>query len=65
MDALSSSERQALMVMTERVNVFVLAKLFGVDFRTLSKAAFGQEVHAYTALCIRNKLKELSHADQQ
>lgn len=61
-EKLAKEERDTLLSWLDSCNFVLVAKMIGVDWRTLLKAAHGEKVHRATAMCIRTKLQERNNA---
>ena len=62
-ERLSENELETLGFWLKSCNFILVAKIIGIDWRTLLKAAQGEKVHRATAVCIRVKLLERSNAN--
>lgn len=61
-DSLSIDEQNDLSAWIRKNGVIIVSKLCGVHWQTAMKAAFGEDLHAYSVLCIRAKLQERANA---
>ena len=63
-EKLTDSEQEHLQNTLKTCNCIIVAKQFGVDFRTILKAACGEEIHRASAFCIRARLQERINASE-
>lgn len=63
-DTLTLDEQNELSCWIRRAGVIIVSKLVGVHFNTVMKAALGEDLHAYSVLCIRAKMKEALHGQE-
>lgn len=57
-ERLTDNELETLGFWLKSCHFILVAKMIGIDWRTLLKAAQGEKVHRATAVCIRIKLLE-------
>ena len=60
-DSLTVDEQAELSAWLRKAGIIIVSKLIGVHFNTVRKAALGEDLHAYSVLCIRAKMQEVLH----